>query len=77
MTGGTLGYAYYPNSFPETDNRHGVVILDESCPGGSASPYNLGDTLVHELGHARKCMAVLATFVPLYDCPVLTCQSHA
>lgn len=48
---GILGYAYYPWTFPETDVRHGVVVLHASLPGGSAEPYNLGDTATHEVGH--------------------------
>jgi hypothetical protein len=48
---GILGYAYYPWSFPEDDWRHGVVALYASLPGGTAAPYNEGDTVTHEVGH--------------------------
>lgn len=49
--GNILGYAYLPWSFAETDYRHGVVVLYSSLPGGSAEPYNEGDTGTHEVGH--------------------------
>ncbi len=50
-SGGILGYAYLPSTFPEDDYRHGTVLLYSSLPGGSAAPYNLGDTGTHEVGH--------------------------
>ena len=47
-----LGYAYLPGQWPEGDPRWGVVNRTTSMPGSGAAPYDLGDTAVHEAGHA-------------------------
>lgn len=48
---GLLGIATFPSMFPEDSTSHGVMALYSTLPGGSASPFDLGGTIVHEVGH--------------------------
>ncbi len=51
LSGGLLGYAYYAEDAAAVGVLDGVVLLNQSLPGGNAAPYNLGDTGTHEVGH--------------------------
>ncbi|KAI1849374.1 hypothetical protein JX265_012066 [Neoarthrinium moseri] len=49
-----FGYAYLPDSVSTGSNafyRDGCTILSSTVPGGSETNFNLGYTVVHEVGH--------------------------
>ncbi|KAF4993518.1 hypothetical protein FGRMN_6447 [Fusarium graminum] len=50
-----LGYCYFPEPNVSTGStkfiKDGCVIVAQTVPGGTAEPYNLGGTAVHEVGH--------------------------
>ncbi len=49
--GNILGYASFPSDYTTEPIRDGVVVLYSSLPNGKLKNYNLGATLVHEVGH--------------------------
>ncbi len=65
--GGLLGEAFgavyleiYPN-YDESHHMNGVVVHNQTLPGGNQYPYNAGATAAHEIGHY---FGLLHTFFP-------------
>lgn len=49
--GGLLGFARFPWQYAGKPAQDGVTVHVDSLPGGAYTGFNLGDTLVHEVGH--------------------------
>lgn len=48
---GIAGWSTMPTEYWQAPHMDGVVISNETLPGGSSTSYGLGDNAVHEVGH--------------------------
>lgn len=68
LQGGLLGWATFPFDLAGDRDMDGVVLLHSSLPGGTAEPYNLGATAIHEIGH---WLGLYHTFEPRGTCDMV------
>jgi hypothetical protein len=46
-----LGWSRFPWQYASAPKLDGISVNTQAIPGGKASGYNLGDTVIHETGH--------------------------
>lgn len=51
MNGGVLGMCYFSFMYLPSSYMHGCLVNHQAMVNGGATPYDSGQTAVHEVGH--------------------------